>query len=685
MASHLPCNFTETKCDGKQKYSLGGKLFQLRAQTWDKKDGIVVLVPDDDDKTGASFIMLHISLGLSGDLGLPIENSLFYFDERGGLRCAAEDFMWGRAGLATVTHTERPWIEKRHEAWSECNHIKPPCYPLNSSYKKTGRTCKTSCPNGRCYGVTEKNLCYTYYPDVRNFRHDWGYKLSSTKPPFSFPENAYSYSADFVKCCEGDKRPLINIRAFVKEAPVKIGIHSLQTYLSTFFDYDGKRGALSDELNEGGPEAYRSKPWYCKFRNNVVSRVLWTTNSVEKTNFEVVVKGDFKQPPVFGTNKPLPKTNVGGLSISANGSLKTSTPPRQHQFHTGVVPYINGKPIAPIFLFYANKKKPSYNYRISGGISWDKIFINAKGYLEDLKKNWDNHGWKNWLGERGFTSYDQMKDCYIGITGTEDEIWGFLYLVGDSMDKILTLEDGTNFTYLYNKDTARFVPQSKLILKDVYVVPISTKGMAFDEWFCWKPLFGECQRNNESIEAKETDFCTARASTDSSVSDLCGGYFNGKPLGQRDTLVESYCIDNPLSTDCQCTARLSYKTFKDIKDSGISKGLLDACWWRPCKILERSMLSTTIDRGAQCTADICISSIDIENSNVDLKYINQIARCDDGDAITTPTDPDDDDDSTGSSSMVIAGVAISITILVGMGVGIFIFMNKQGNGREKKK
>ena len=408
----------------------------------------------------------------------------------------------------------------------------------------------------------------------------------------------------------------------------------------------------------------------------------------------------------LGCETILPDGSIGGLQYTKNSVIISEKLPNQYQITKDRVPIYNGKYRSPYLLCYSNLVYPSLNVGIVGPPSWEQIHKNATDLLTTIRSDKrNNKGWVTELKSMGAMS-DKLDKLCVVITGNSIEMWALAYIASNGVGDPEKDDNGKKFVAnigpaisgapAYRHET--FHLEDFITVNIPFEDPLITneKGIsAASAWYCYLPLEGNCEYNNNTVEKLPGDFCTPRAANDkNNENGVCVSIYNDMSPDTRDTLTDLYCNANSQSTDCQCEQRGRFKTFQDLIKTGGAGGhnsdANTACWWRPCKLANSSMFVRQEDLPKHCNATTCINATNVSNSdNISFDNYKQIATCGDQKivpgGISTPpstpggggTTPPGVSDKIGggfdSTAMkVLAGVMVAL-LVIGIGLGLYFF------------
>lgn len=110
------------------------------------------------------------------------------------------------------------------------------------------------------------------------------------------------------------------------------------------------------------------------------------------------------------------------------------------------------------------------------------------------------------------------------------------------------------------------------------------------------------------------------------IGDYCRWQFAALSPGDRDTVVEDYCLKYPDSTECKCVNRSDDADYKKLK---LNNPYSDKCWYLPCSDRLKYFVTSDFDRAVQCPSNICQIVYDIAQvHDVDLSGVGHYINCD---------------------------------------------------------
>lgn len=701
-----------------------GRRFQIRGSTEDDKAGVIIftvvpgtsdqfsaiMVQDDGDKKLNTmerlFSLFHIigeptkkggveiqpwvmsqvngRFGGANWLNTRSKHEIYYLDEKREDKCRRESDVNSRlsTGCDNIEGTS---------GWKYWEPIKD---------KRDG-----SIGTG-CGGLAKQHLYMCWKHKIEGWKmYEWLYTSNTyynNAPTDVDPYKIYLHSKPGACSLSGGNNVMITTAN--KNASLVMYLHTFNKRVSKGWA-DLCNGPVQ---NSGG--LINSAMAFCqKYNDRNVSKVLWSPWCERDLLYFFDLKeydsGVPEKP--LGTLGQLPEQICDKLIWSRRAAKPVPKLPGRFEITKDHAPTLKGSFIKPVLAGYGNKHLPELNVGFQDDISWTGVQKIAQITLNKLR----NGDYKGYLDDMGSTKKN-FEHIFLSIFGTRDEVWILAYLDADQARPILEGKDGLKFlpTRVYPReggDGSKELPPKDFRADEFITLRFdrtdasgAVYGDKSNRWVCWQPLIDgpHCARNNITIPEKVTDYCTARASKDSTIlGQACVADYNnfGSNLSSRDSHIESYCTANKASTDCQCAARMNFPTFTTLLKSSVVVGTgrtsePDACWWRPCKVGDVSMFIKKSDDVASCTASLCLSAIDItESTNINLDDVRQIALCE-GEKLpddlgsgsppstpSTPTSPpplgsDEPGSKEGGVNFVLIIVVFIMVLVLGAGA-YFLF------------
>lgn len=110
---------------------------------------------------------------------------------------------------------------------------------------------------------------------------------------------------------------------------------------------------------------------------------------------------------------------------------------------------------------------------------------------------------------------------------------------------------------------------------------------------CEKPVNFGCINNASS--------CSPIFSV-SEIGDFCRGQFSKLSSGDRDTVMENYCLKHEKSDECKCMNRSLNQDYITLKKNN---PFSDACWYTPCANRFQYFVPSDFNKTTKCPQNIC--------------------------------------------------------------------------------
>ena len=121
----------------------------------------------------------------------------------------------------------------------------------------------------------------------------------------------------------------------------------------------------------------------------------------------------------------------------------------------------------------------------------------------------------------------------------------------------------------------------------------------------------------------------------SEIGDYCRQKYGLLSDGDRDTVIENYCLRND-TEECKCANRSNNPDYTKLKQGNPYS---DACWYIPCANRSRYFVPSDFNKQIQCPQNICQIVYDISKiHDVDINKVKNDINCDftGGGIIPTP-------------------------------------------------
>lgn len=110
------------------------------------------------------------------------------------------------------------------------------------------------------------------------------------------------------------------------------------------------------------------------------------------------------------------------------------------------------------------------------------------------------------------------------------------------------------------------------------------------------------------------------------IGDYCRDEYAQLSPGDRDTVMQNFCLRNPRSEECKCASRSDEATYLRLKSG---QPFSDACWYVPCTNRFQYFIPSEFDGKLECPQNVCQIVYNIsEQRNLDMSDIKNDINCD---------------------------------------------------------